>query len=143
METSHYLCRHGFIILLLVMFLSSLSSLASSRNNGSFDARGTQIDSDLKHINSNSKSGGSSPPPRGKEYPLCGLNKPSEDGYVFSQIKFADYGQPSGSSCETLKRGNCGAPATLRLVKENCLGKERCRIYITDEMFGPTHCKGP
>ncbi|KAL9294848.1 putative beta-galactosidase [Arabidopsis thaliana] len=150
METSHYFRRHCFIILLLVMFLSSVSNLASKINNSSFDARGTKINSDPKHI-SNSKSGGS--PQRDKEYPLCGSNNPSEDGiiyaffcdkgYVFSRIKFADYGQPGGSSCETLKRGNCGAPATLRLVKENCLGKERCRIYITDEMFGPTHCKGP
>ncbi|XP_010431312.1 PREDICTED: beta-galactosidase-like [Camelina sativa] len=136
MEISRYFPRHGFIMLLLVMFLSSVSNLAS-KINGSFDERGT-----------NSKGS----PPRGKEYSFCGLNNPSEDGiifspkcdkgYVFSQIKFADYGQPTGSSCETLKRGNCGAPATLRLVKENCLGKERCRIYITDEMFGPTHCKG-
>lgn len=119
MESSHYLCRHGFIILLLVMFLSSVSNLATTIN-GSFDARDTKIHSDPKHISNN--------PPRGEEYPFCGLNNPLEDGiifapycdkgYVFSKIKFADYGQPSGSSCETLKRGNCGAPATLRLVKE-------------------------
>ncbi|CAA7019134.1 unnamed protein product [Microthlaspi erraticum] len=107
METSHCLGRHGFIIFILVVFLSSESSFASKING--------------------SKRGGI--PPQGNEYrPLCGINEPSKDGttfiaacdkgFVFSEIKFADYGQPTGASCETLKRGNCGAPATMRIVKK-------------------------
>ncbi|CAH2064260.1 unnamed protein product [Thlaspi arvense] len=118
METSHYFRRHGFIfiVLLLVMILFSVSSFASEIS-GSYDARGIKTHNDRKRNLSGSKPGGSPPP--GKEYPLASCDK----GYVFSEIKFADYGQPSGSSCETLKRGNCGAPATMRLVKKIVLEK--------------------
>ncbi|CAH2064261.1 unnamed protein product [Thlaspi arvense] len=31
----------------------------------------------------------------------------------------------------------------INRLKVNCLGKTRCRLFVTDEMFGPTHCKGP
>ncbi|CAA7019136.1 unnamed protein product [Microthlaspi erraticum] len=148
METLHGLGRrHGFIILLLVMFLSFVSGFAL--NSFSYDARDVKIHSDVR-ILSGSDSGGF--PPRGKEYLLCGTHNPDQDGtlfspycekgYVISEIKFADFGQPTGS-CETFKHGKCGAAATLKLVKQNCLGKEDCWLRLTDQMFGPTHCKGP
>jgi len=40
-----------------------------------------------------------------------------EKGYVFSKINFADYGHSSGD-CGNFRRGTCGAPDTLRLVKK-------------------------
>ncbi|XP_010507417.1 PREDICTED: beta-galactosidase 15-like [Camelina sativa] len=66
-----------------------------------------------------------------------------QDGYIITKINFADYGNPTGT-CEHFRDGNCGAPATLRLVKKNCLGKKpKCVFLVTDEVFGPSHCKGP
>ncbi|ESQ45184.1 hypothetical protein EUTSA_v10011095mg [Eutrema salsugineum] len=140
----------GFIILRLVMFISFLSGFVL-KINGSYDhARDIKIHSDRKRILAGSKS--EEWPPTGKEYVLCGIHKLPENGpfsspmcdkgYVISEIKFADYGQPTGS-CETFKRGKCGAPATLQIVKKNCIGKEECWLPVTDDMFGPTHCKGP
>ncbi|CAH8268445.1 unnamed protein product [Arabidopsis lyrata] len=147
METTHSLHRHCFIVLLLVISASYVSCFYSKNIiNGSYHVRGIKID--RKRVLSSSKSGGYQP----NKQPIC-MDKPAPsdilpifcgEGYVIAEIKFADYGQPTGN-CEknTLKRGNCGAPATLRLVKKNCLGKEECWFPVTDEMFGPTHCKGP
>ncbi|CAH2064257.1 unnamed protein product [Thlaspi arvense] len=61
--------------------------------------------------------------------------------YVITKITFAEYGNPTGT-CGDFRHGNCSAPATLRLVKKNCLGKPKCVLLVTDEMFGPSHCKG-
>ncbi|CAH8320503.1 unnamed protein product [Eruca vesicaria subsp. sativa] len=61
---------------------------------------------------------------------------------IIKKINFADYGNPS--DCEKNKKsrhGNCGAAATLRVVEQNCLGKHNCALIISDEMFGPSHCK--
>ncbi|CAH2064258.1 unnamed protein product [Thlaspi arvense] len=63
------------------------------------------------------------------------------NGYVITKIDFADYGNPTGK-CQEFRHCNCGAPATLRLVKKNCLGKNTCALFATDKMFGPSHCKG-
>ncbi|KAG7560668.1 D-galactoside/L-rhamnose binding SUEL lectin domain [Arabidopsis thaliana x Arabidopsis arenosa] len=149
METTHSLHRHGFIVLLLVISVSYVSCFYSKNIiNGSYHVKEIKTHSDQKRVLSSSKSGGYQP----NQQPIC-IDKPAPsnilpifcgEGYFISAIKFADYGQPTGD-CEknTLKRGNCGAPATLRLVKKNCLGKEECWFPVTDEMFGPTHCKGP
>ncbi|XP_023638948.1 beta-galactosidase 15-like [Capsella rubella] len=145
--TTHYcLSRHGFIILLLVTLVSNYVSCLDSRINGSYDnTRDIIIHRYRKRVLSSSKSG------EPNQQPLC-LETPGPkdivpilcvDGYVISDIKFADYGQPTGDCESTFKRGNCGAPATLRLVKKNCLGKQECYFLLRDEMFGPTHCKGP
>ncbi|KAL9294849.1 putative beta-galactosidase [Arabidopsis thaliana] len=109
METTHSLHRHGFIVLLLLLSVSYVSCFYT-RNiiNGSYrlnprEYRPNQLPICIDH-----------PAPSVDLSPIfCG------EGYVISEIKFADYGQPTGD-CKnnTLKRGNCGAPATLRLVKK-------------------------
>ncbi|CAA7019135.1 unnamed protein product [Microthlaspi erraticum] len=124
MESTHCLPGHGFIILLLVICLSSISCFAS-KINGSYDARDTKIHSDRKRSLSGSSSGQS--PRSDKGQPLCALHNPTKsgklfspfclEGYVITEIKFADYGQPTGS-CETFKHGKCGAKDTLSLVEK-------------------------
>lgn len=121
METTHCLRRHGLTISLLVIFVSYVSCF-ESKINGSYNARNIKIHSDRKRVLSSSKSGGYQP----NQMPLC-FEEPAPsdilpikcgEGYVISQIKFADYGQPIGDCEKTFKRGNCGAPATMRLVKK-------------------------
>ncbi|KAG7628306.1 hypothetical protein ISN45_At03g045770 [Arabidopsis thaliana x Arabidopsis arenosa] len=91
--------RHGFI-LVLVLFLTSISCLASKMDFSS--KLGNQIPV-CRHQN------------RSRAPVLMFDCK--EKGYVFSKINFADYGHSSGD-CGNFRRGNCGAPDTLRLVKK-------------------------
>ncbi|CAH8268448.1 unnamed protein product [Arabidopsis lyrata] len=142
MDTLHCRHNHGFILILL-LFHSSLFSLAS-KIDVSDDARGIRIDGDQKRFLTNS-------PQHGKEHVACTNEEPdlgpltliscNEPGYVITKINFADYGNPSGT-CGHFRHGNCGARATMRIVKKNCLKKEECYLLVTDEMFGPSHCKG-
>ncbi|XP_018460291.2 beta-galactosidase 14-like [Raphanus sativus] len=143
MDTS-YFCYRDYYILLLVLFYSSMLDLASSTYIFS-DARGIKTDSNLKRFLSNSNH------QHGKENKQCisleadmEMMRVScdESKDIITKINFADYGNPT--DCEDNKdsrHGKCGAPATLRLVKKNCLGKHMCYIRISDEMFGPSHCK--
>jgi len=122
--------RHGFI-LVLVLFLTSISCLAS-KMDVNYDARGIKIEVGRKHNLSDSVPNprsefGSSLPKLGNQIPVCRHQNRSrapvlmfdckEKGYVFSKINFADYGHSSGD-CGNFRRGNCGAPDTLRLVKK-------------------------
>ncbi|EOA25947.1 hypothetical protein CARUB_v10019336mg [Capsella rubella] len=150
MDTSHSCrCYHGFV-LLLVLIYSSVFGFSSK-----IDARGIKINVDQKRFLSDSnhhpRSEFMGSLQNGKEHLACTNHKSVQgpvtrlycrDGYVITKINFADYGNPTGT-CENFRRGNCGAPATLRIVKKNCLGKPKCVFLVTDEMFGPSHCKGP
>ncbi|CAH8320519.1 unnamed protein product [Eruca vesicaria subsp. sativa] len=148
MDTSH--CRYGgYYILLLVLFYSSMFDLALNLDISS-DARDAKTDSNLKRFLSNSSH------QHGKqaEYKYCrsepvkrrdrmsfSCDKSPKD--IITKINFADYGNPTGN-CEDnkdIRHGNCGASATMRVVKKNCLGKQTCLLFISDEMFGPSHCK--
>ncbi|VVB05544.1 unnamed protein product [Arabis nemorensis] len=143
MGTSHCRHRHG-IILLLALFHSYVFGF-DSKIDVSDDAKGIKIDR-KRFISSSNNSNQSS-----KEYTECTNQEPDpgpmtriscdKPRYVITKIDFADYGNPSGT-CGQFRHGNCGAPATLRLVKKNCLGKEKCALLVTDEMFGPSYCKG-
>ncbi|XP_010412748.1 PREDICTED: beta-galactosidase 11 [Camelina sativa] len=156
MGATHCRC-HGFIIV-LVMFLSSISCLPS-KLDVYYDARGIKIEVGLKQnlydsIPNPRSDFGSSLPTLANQIPVCRHQNRSrapvlifdckEKGYVFTKINFADYGHASGD-CGNFRRGNCGAPDTLRLVKKNCLRKWQCVLLLGrgDEMFGPTHCKSP
>ncbi|KAF8104309.1 hypothetical protein N665_0175s0035 [Sinapis alba] len=144
MDTSY--CRYrDYYILLLVLFYSSMFDLASNMDISS-DARGIKSDSNLKRFLSNSSH------KHGKDYLRCQTEEADMDQMsvacdgslkdIITKINFADYGNPTG--CEDNKdsrHGNCGARDTLRLVKKNCLGKHSCELLISDEMFGPSHCK--
>ncbi|GKV41631.1 hypothetical protein SLEP1_g49137 [Rubroshorea leprosula] len=59
---------------------------------------------------------------------------------VFTDIKFAYFGETTGS-CGYFHRGRCGATNTMRIVRETCLGHKSCSFNISEDTFGPTHCK--
>ncbi|VYS60238.1 unnamed protein product [Arabidopsis thaliana] len=153
MKTSHtFRRRNGFVLLLVLIHFSVFGF--SSNIDVSYRARGIKINGDQKRVLSNSnhpRSDFRKSLQHGKEHSACTNHKSvrgpitrifCQDGYVITNVNFADYGNPTGT-CEHFRHGNCGAPATLRLVKKNCLGKPKCVFLVTDEMFGPSHCKGP
>ncbi|CAN6909577.1 unnamed protein product [Brassica oleracea] len=135
-------CRYRGYILLLVLFYSLVFDLAS-KIDISDDVRGNQTDSNWKRFLSNSNQ-------HGKEYTSCisvGAEIPKlylfcdeSPKDIITKINFADYGNTI-SGCKDNRHGNCSAPAALRVVKKNCLGKLKCELKNSDEMFGPSHCK--
>ncbi|ESQ45185.1 hypothetical protein EUTSA_v10011137mg [Eutrema salsugineum] len=144
MGTLQY-CRrlHGFVWL-LVLFLSSVFSLASMMDV-SLQGHRKRI---LSGSNTHSPHSNTGP----NEYTVCGdatevdgrLMPPNfdcDEGDVISDIKFAFYGQPTGD-CGTFKRGKCGPHNALNIVKKKCLGKGKCELLASDKIFGPSHCKG-
>ncbi|GAV68059.1 Glyco_hydro_35 domain-containing protein/Gal_Lectin domain-containing protein [Cephalotus follicularis] len=60
---------------------------------------------------------------------------------VISEIKFASFGEPQGT-CGSFRKGGCEAKNTLQVVQKECLGKQSCSLDISEDTFGPTHCKG-
>ncbi|XP_010515791.1 PREDICTED: LOW QUALITY PROTEIN: beta-galactosidase 2 [Camelina sativa] len=154
MDNSHNRRRgHGFVLLLVLIYSSVFGF--SSKIDISRNARGIKIVGDQKRFLSDSNHYHRSDFVRslqhGKEHSACTNHKSvrgpitrlyCQDGYIITKINFADYFNPTGA-CKHFRHGSCGAPATLRLVKKNCLGKPKCVFLVTDEMFGPSHCKGP
>ncbi|EOA26053.1 hypothetical protein CARUB_v10019468mg [Capsella rubella] len=144
MGTSHCRRLHGFI-LLFVMFLSSVVSLASKMDHVTFHGDRRKRSLSGSSDSSLSESGG---------YKLCVTHREAKDGKpmpldfdcekgdVISNITFADYGQATGT-CGKFKRGSCGAKNTLNIVRKKCLRKEKCKLFVPDKIFGPSHCKGP
>ncbi|TVU50514.1 hypothetical protein EJB05_01887 [Eragrostis curvula] len=63
------------------------------------------------------------------------LHLQCDDGHVISKITFASYGTPSGG-CQNFSVGNCHASSTLDLVTEACVGKDKCAISVTNDVFG-------
>ncbi|KAL0772934.1 hypothetical protein Bca101_038085 [Brassica carinata] len=139
MDASH--SRRRAYISLLVISYSYVFGLASNLNISN-DARGSKIE--ITNSRSSSTDYGTD---MGKQYIMCTESnlqdpwvlscKTSKD--VVTRINFADYGNPSGK-CEHYRHGNCGAKATMDVVKKNCLGKHKCVIIDNDEMFGASHC---
>ncbi|EOA25572.1 hypothetical protein CARUB_v10018916mg [Capsella rubella] len=140
-------CRHHqhVLIMLLVLLHSSLFCLASKMDvSYNYDERNIMIDGDQKRFLTTSSR-------HGKEHVACTNQEPDPGpltriscngpGYVMTKINFAEYGNPTGT-CGHFRHGNCRSQATMRIVKKNCLGKERCHLFVTDEMFGPSHCEG-
>ncbi|XP_062204504.1 beta-galactosidase 15 isoform X1 [Phragmites australis] len=63
------------------------------------------------------------------------LHLQCDDGHVISKITFASYGTPSGD-CQNFSVGKCHASSTLDLVTEACVGKNKCAISVTNDVFG-------
>ncbi|KAL6644112.1 hypothetical protein ACP70R_018878 [Stipagrostis hirtigluma subsp. patula] len=63
------------------------------------------------------------------------LHLQCDDGHVISKITFASYGTPSGG-CQNFSVGKCHASSTLDLVTEACVGKDKCAISVTNDVFG-------
>lgn len=53
---------------------------------------------------------------------------------VIKEVEFASFGDPYGA-CGTYKLGTCNSANTLKVVEENCLGKNKCAIPLSREVF--------
>uniref|UniRef100_A0A0A9EQS0 beta-galactosidase n=1 Tax=Arundo donax TaxID=35708 RepID=A0A0A9EQS0_ARUDO len=63
------------------------------------------------------------------------LHLQCDDGHTISKITFASYGTPSGG-CQNFSLGMCHASGTLDLVTQACIGKSKCAISVTNDVFG-------
>jgi len=52
-----------------------------------------------------------------------------------SSISFASFGNPSGS-CRNFIKGSCHAVNSASIVEKACLGKEKCSISVSEDLFG-------
>ncbi|KAK0584462.1 hypothetical protein LWI29_013639 [Acer saccharum] len=62
-----------------------------------------------------------------------------QGGRVFTDIRFASFGDPEGT-CGSFKRGTCEAPWALSDIQNNCIGRESCVIPVSEYYLGPTSC---
>ncbi|GLT75061.1 hypothetical protein SLA2020_468120 [Shorea laevis] len=63
-----------------------------------------------------------------------------QGGRVFTDINFAHFGEIRGN-CGDFHRGRCGAYNTMQIVREKCLGNESCSFSVSEDTFGPSHCR--
>jgi hypothetical protein len=54
---------------------------------------------------------------------------------VISKIDFASYGTSSGA-CGQMKQGTCHASNSSDVVKQICLGKQKCSVPAAVDLFG-------
>lgn len=57
------------------------------------------------------------------------------NGKVFTSIDFASFGNPSGG-CLGYRKGSCDAVGALKVVSDECLGKQSCSIKVSTDTFG-------
>ncbi|KAG6771978.1 hypothetical protein POTOM_023373 [Populus tomentosa] len=55
---------------------------------------------------------------------------------IISDIQFASFGDPQGSSCGSFQRGSVEASRSLSAVEKACIGKESCSINVSKTTFG-------
>uniref|UniRef100_A0A6N2NGX5 beta-galactosidase n=1 Tax=Salix viminalis TaxID=40686 RepID=A0A6N2NGX5_SALVM len=55
---------------------------------------------------------------------------------TISDIQFASFGDPQGSTCGSFQRGSVEASSSLSAVEKACLGKESCSINVSKTTFG-------
>ncbi|XP_011660030.1 beta-galactosidase 15 isoform X2 [Cucumis sativus] len=61
-------------------------------------------------------------------------------GKEITGIKFASFGDPTGS-CGNFSKGSCeGKNDAMKIVEDLCIGKESCVIDISEDTFGATNC---
>lgn len=60
-------------------------------------------------------------------------------GKSISSIQFASFGTPLGS-CGSFRQGSCHAPASYNILKQKCLGQERCSVTISNKNFAHDPC---
>ncbi|KAJ4838014.1 hypothetical protein Tsubulata_030945 [Turnera subulata] len=60
-------------------------------------------------------------------------------GQYISAITFASYGTPTGS-CGTFQKGTCHRPNSESIVEKKCVGKQSCRVAISNSNFGADPC---
>ncbi|KAK9291163.1 hypothetical protein L1049_009351 [Liquidambar formosana] len=62
-------------------------------------------------------------------------------GRVISEIKFASFGEPTGT-CGSFEKGSCEAAKSLSIIEDACISNERCSIDVFEVTFGPSSCNG-
>ncbi|KAK1555835.1 hypothetical protein Q3G72_031931 [Acer saccharum] len=62
-----------------------------------------------------------------------------QGGRVFTDIRFASFGDPEGT-CGSFKRCTCEAPWALSYMQNSCIGRESCVIPVSEYYLGPTSC---
>ncbi|KAF6144115.1 hypothetical protein GIB67_004788 [Kingdonia uniflora] len=60
-------------------------------------------------------------------------------GQSISEIKFASFGNPSGT-CGTFQKGTCHSPISDAILQKKCLGKEKCSVTISTSNFKGDPC---
>jgi len=58
---------------------------------------------------------------------------------VINRVEFASFGNPKGV-CGYFLLGDCNSPNTVKVVEQNCLGKESCTIPINETTFDKEAC---
>ncbi|KAG6428174.1 hypothetical protein SASPL_112424 [Salvia splendens] len=60
-------------------------------------------------------------------------------GQTMSAITFASYGTPTGI-CSSFRMGSCHAQNSQAVIVKMCLGKERCKLSVSNSYFGSDPC---
>ncbi|GFP95157.1 beta-galactosidase 3 [Phtheirospermum japonicum] len=68
-----------------------------------------------------------------KVYLRCG------PGQSISAIKFASFGTPSGT-CGSFQLGKCHAQNSHAIIEKTCVGKESCKLAVSNSYFGSDPC---
>ncbi|XP_019417218.1 PREDICTED: beta-galactosidase 10 isoform X2 [Lupinus angustifolius] len=74
-----------------------------------------------------------------KNTPLAHVMCPGDT--IISAIKFASFGNPSGT-CGSYLKGDCHDPNSNTVVEKACLNKKECAIDLTEENFKTNLCPG-
>eukprot|EP01113_Clastostelium_recurvatum_P045752 TRINITY_DN7909_c0_g2_i2.p1 TRINITY_DN7909_c0_g2~~TRINITY_DN7909_c0_g2_i2.p1 ORF type:complete len:403 (+),score=30.85 TRINITY_DN7909_c0_g2_i2:640-1848(+) len=61
-------------------------------------------------------------------------------GMTVSSVLYARYGSTNVSTCGNEKAGECGAPSSVSVVENACLGQSQCSIQARDDLFGGDPC---
>ncbi|KAL2892768.1 Beta-galactosidase 3 [Bienertia sinuspersici] len=61
-------------------------------------------------------------------------------GQTISSIEFASFGTPLGT-CGSFVKGACHAENSHDVLKKLCIGKERCKVSISNSIFGGDPCR--
>ncbi|CAA0843424.1 Beta-galactosidase 3 [Striga hermonthica] len=60
-------------------------------------------------------------------------------GQLISKIKFASFGTPKGS-CGNFQLGTCHAQNSHDIIQKMCLGKQSCKLSVSNSYFGNDPC---
>ncbi|KAI3989186.1 hypothetical protein MKX01_033222 [Papaver californicum] len=60
-------------------------------------------------------------------------------GQSISTIKFASFGTPSGT-CGSYQQGTCHSSSSYDILKQQCIGKERCTVIVSNNNFKGDPC---
>ncbi|CAA7061217.1 unnamed protein product, partial [Microthlaspi erraticum] len=64
------------------------------------------------------------------------------NGKPISAIKFASFGNPGGK-CGSFEKGTCEASKDAAdILTDECVGKEKCSIDVSEDKFGAPECGG-